>query len=293
MAELTDPRPVDLSAGARTVIAIKPFNNPARSPLAWNDIGPGMAEALSRKMLNRGDFDVRIQTSLGSMVDQAMALKGEDRAKALREIGISNPEIDFVLTGTVTDFHHTGEMSGDFARRGFFGNKLNEAVTAIFVNVVDLRTGLVRISDHVVATAEAGKTKMADQYRDVAFGSYLFWSTPLGKASNDAIDQLITRLNDFVPRKPLEILVTRKNDSRWLKLAGGRNLGVSEGMIYWLCRKGGIGAPPAAVRDFASNEPIQVRITSVGSNSAEGWMMGMPQTDEDLRFLVVVPDKPL
>jgi curli biogenesis system outer membrane secretion channel CsgG len=292
VAELTDPRPVDLSSGARTVIAIKPFNNPPKSPLGWSDVGPGMAEALSRKLLNQGDFDVRIQTALGEKVERALTQKGEDRVRALRDLGLANPEIDFAITGTVTDFHHTGEMSGDVARRGLLGNKINEAVAAIFINIVDLRTGLVRVSDHVIGTVSAGKTPVAEQYKDIAFGSYLFWSTPLGKASNEAIDRTIKKLRDFMPRKPMEILATRDGDSRWLKLAAGRNQGVDEGRIYWLCRKGAIDAPPMAIIDRATRKPIQVKITSVGPKSAQGWMMGVPPDGEDMRFLVVTPESP-
>lgn len=283
--------PSDLSAPGRTVISLKPFGNPVKSQVGWSDIGPGMSEALSRKLLNKGSFDVRIQTKLGESIDAALKKKGEARTEALKALGVSHPEIDFAVTGSVTDFHHTGEMSGDVGRRNWFGGKKNEAVVAIFLNIVDLRSGLVKMSDHVIGTVDAGKTPIEKQYRDLAFGSYLFWSSPLGKASNKAIDEAVDALEALVPVRAVELLATREGTSRILKVAGGKSHGLDVGNVYIVCAKPAIDGAPTPLIDPVTNDEITARITTVHDKDAEAWMLGVPSSTADTRFLVLVPQE--
>ena len=281
--------PADFTGTHRTIIALKPFSNPVKSHVPWSDIGTGMSEALSRKLLNRGDFDVRIQTDLGKDVETALRLKGEERTQMLRKLGIDNPNIDFAVTGAVTDFHHTRELSGDLRSKGLFGIRQNQAVSAIFLNIVDLRSGLVRMSDHVIGTADAGRSRVDKEYDDIAFGSYLFWSTPLGKASSEAIDRTVETLVKLVPSSAVEIVATREGMSRTLRISGGKARDLKVGADYAVCTKTTLEAKPEPLLDGATGTPIKARILSVDGAEAKAWMLGEPASIADARILVLQP----
>jgi hypothetical protein len=192
----------------RTILLIEHFEGPPAGAVPLTGVGTALSEALRRALLQEAAFEVWIESEPiaggaghGAVPD---GQKNEKRKKiataATGPADEDDPPGDprYVVTGRVTDFHHTGELARDVRRWGLFGKK-KEAIVAVNLTVTDTRTNRIVATDHVKGTASAGWAPSAEVYAGIEMGSYLFWSTPLGRASNKAIDEAADRIIAVVP----------------------------------------------------------------------------------------------
>ena len=266
----------------RTIVAVGEFENPARSPIAWRDIGPGMSDALASALLNHDDFDVWIDAGISRQVAEILRRSPNKRAKGFAQVQTDYPEVHFVITGKVTDFHHTSELPREISRWGIFKRR-NEAVVAINFSVVDLQRQRVVATDHVYGTAGASKTPSKELYQDLEFGSYLFWSTPLGKASREAIERAIDRVIEVLPSQMGEPRILNLIAARKVSVNGGWSWGIIEGRRYYVCTQDDESATLRPVLDPDTRQPLQVRISRVNKESSTAWLLGKKPPDDDLR----------
>ena len=149
--------------GDRTVIAVARCSNPSASQLRWRDVGAGMSDALRRALLIEGEFEVRIDPQIERVLSQS--------APRQQQVDASAGNVDFIVTGKVTDFHHTAALPAQVSRRGLFGTR-SEAVVAIQWSIIDARSRRVVAADHVYGTAKAGTDpQIKEMYSGVALGS--------------------------------------------------------------------------------------------------------------------------
>jgi len=275
----------------RTVVIVGRFDSPSSTPVPWRDIGPGMSDALSRTLLNDQRFDVRINDPLADRIARIVRRDAGNPTSDLLEAGREYREVDFVITGRVTDFHHTAELPGAVQRRGLFAPK-NEAVAAIELSIVDLRTGRVAVADHVLGTARAGGESTRELYADLAFGSYLFWSTPLGKASREAIDKTVGRLRVVMPFRVAELSVSSVEGWRHVTLNGGKIHGIERGQRYFVCIRDEPTGRLIPIRDEVLGTPLQAQITDVSRNTARAWLMGEAPAKANLSRAVLTREQP-
>ncbi len=266
----------------RTIVAVGEFENPARSPIAGRDIGPGMSDALASALLNHNNFDVWIDAGISSQVAEILRRSPNKRAAGFAQIQTDYPEVHFVITGKVTDFHHTSELPREISRWGIFKRR-NEAVVAINFNVVDLQRQRVVATDHVYGTAGASNTPSNQLYQDLEFGSYLFWSTPLGKASRKAIERAIDRVIEILPSQMGEPRILNLVAARKVSINGGWSWGLVEGRRYYVCAQDDDSATLRPILDPDTRQPLQVRINRVNKESSTAWLLGKKPPGDDLR----------
>jgi len=266
----------------RTIVAVGEFQSPARSPIAWRDIGPGMSDALASALLNHDDFDVWIDAGISKQVAAILRRSPTQRAKGLAQVQADYPEVHFVITGKVTDFHHTSELPREVSRWGIFKRR-NEAIAAINFNVVDLQRQRVVAADHVFGTAGISKAPAKELYQDLEFGSYLFWSTPLGKASRKAIERVIDRVVEVLPAHMGEPRILNLIADRKVSITGGWSWGLVEGRRYYVCTQNDDESTLRPILDPDTFQPLQVRINRVNKDSSTAWLLGKKPPDEDLR----------
>lgn len=267
----------------RTIVAVGQFQSPARSPVAWRDIGPGMSDALASALLNHNNFDVWIDAGISRQVAEILRRSPTQRAKGFAQVQSDYPEVHFVITGKVTDFHHTSELPREVSRWGIFKRR-NEAVVAINFNVVDLQRQRIVATDHVYGTAGVSKTPSKQLYQDLEFGSYLFWSTPLGKASRQAIERTIERVIEVLPSQMGEPRILNLIAARKVSINGGWSWGLVEGRRYYVCTQdddAGLALRP--VLDPDTRQPLQVRISRVNKETSTAWLLGKKPPGDDLR----------
>ncbi|MHC4422852.1 MAG: CsgG/HfaB family protein, partial [Planctomycetota bacterium] len=213
----------------RTVVAVAEFANPDSPQLDWPDVGLEMTKALRRTIYNNGKFEVRIAPEIEQKVSMPGFLKSEGPVSG------SPVEVDYVIVGKVTDFHHTAALPKDASRWGLFGRR-KEAVVAIEWRIVDVRARRVVAADHSYGTAEASRKKSIDElYAGLNVSAYLFWNTPLGRAAHMAVDNTIERMRELLPsREGGQPTVLQVMGPREVSIKGGWKWGLAEGQELYV-----------------------------------------------------------
>jgi len=278
-----DDGPVSRDHSSQRVVVIGHFQSPPH-PLQWPDVGPGMGNALARTLLNHGDFEVWINPHLARRVEALTDMSPKERARQLAEIRDAFPEVRLVVTGRVTDFHHTNDVAT--------GAKGGLAVVAIQLDVFDLELGRVVASDHVHGAAPAPDVPSPELYTGVSFDSYLFWSSPLGKASDQAVRESMDVLNRVVPTRDDSIRIVRQIDPRRVRIAGGAEQqldGHRKYYVYLLDEATDVLEP---VLDRDTRLPLEARIERSGRIATTAWLLGEKPSELDLRGAVLREQAP-
>jgi len=276
----------------RATLVIGRFANPGSASVGWSDIGKGITDALSRAMLNDRTFDIRINPELAAKLEPVVTGSRGSQTAELEKFARTHPEIDYVVLGKVTDFHHTNNLSRDVARRGLFGRK-TEAFVAIKFNIVDLNEKRVIAVDHIYGAAGADGSPADDVYRGITIDSYLFWSTPLGKASREAIEKARARLAQQAPSRVGQIVITRLLDARRVEIAAGRNWGLAIGQEYYVSSRSIEDGSLAPVLDRHTSQPVKAVVREVDEAAARAWLVGQQAAEIDLRGAVLTRQMPI
>jgi len=191
-APAADPGPSRRTSeiGAGNVVAIAPFVDRSSNPIGWSDLGEAMTDVVVRALRNDALVDVRFY-------EGQLPQDPRQRAELVRE---AFPDVDYLVVGEITDFNHTDHVAeGSLRRLGIFGRR-REAFSAINLEVLGLDRLDVALQDHVYGTAEVPRDiEMPGAYANLGPRSYLFWSTPLGQATREALDETIARIETLPP----------------------------------------------------------------------------------------------
>ncbi|MCP3903541.1 MAG: hypothetical protein GY715_07880 [Planctomycetes bacterium] len=275
--------PVSRDHSAQRVVVIGHFQSPPH-PLQWTDVGPGMGNALARTLLNHGDFDVWINPHLARRVEALTDTSPQQRALQLAEIRDAFPEVRLVVTGRVTDFHHTTDVAP--------GVKRGIAVVAIQLDVFDLELGRVVASDHVHGSAPAPDAPSPEVYTGITFDSYLFWSSPLGKASDQCVRESMAVLNRVVPTRDDSIRIVRQVDPRRVQIAGGAEQQLDGERKYFVYVHDEATDALEPVLDRDTRLPLEARIERSGRIATTAWLLGEKPVELDLRGAVLREQAP-
>ena len=266
-------------SATRPIILLGEFDSSANVDSRWSDVAPGIQEAFSRALLKTGKFDVVADAALSNETESALSSYDASRAQSLESVLYSlNTDRAFYVTGKVTDFLHTSDAPESVQRLSWF-KTANDALVAIELTVVDLQTGRTTLSDQIVATVAAGDDA-ADQYGALEFGSYLFWSTPLGKASSEAIDLGVAKLSTIQAATPgVSKIATYEEGTRAVNIKNGKNL--TDGSIYY------VGQLDPATGIYISVEddfgrPLRLRVEKKFWGSHTGWLLSKPAAHESI-----------
>jgi hypothetical protein len=246
---------VGAEAVQKPVVYIETFTVGSGVEQMWSGVGPEMQKAFTRALLKTGKFEVA--TSL-QQAEQSFA--------------------SFSVAAEVTDFMHTSEAPESVRRLSWF-TEANDAIVALDLTTTDLNTGRVVYSDQLVATVAAGDAE-TDQYGTLEFGSYLFWSTPLGEASTNVIDNAVLQLASLRGSTPGVVEITSfEVGSREVNLSGGDLL--DDGGIYY------VGSMDRTSGQFASldddlGRPLRLRVEHHFFGGSTGWLLSVPAEYENI-----------
>ncbi len=254
----------------KPVVAVTEFENRASFSGQWN-LGHGFADVLSTELLDTRRFVVLERRNIGDIVGE-IARQGSElfRSEGRADRGrLRNAQ--YLLRGVITDFTVTGDHGGWFSgpkARAWFGG--SAARVAINVKVSDVETGEIIGSVQTHATARSTFLRAAANYKDLSFGGDAFFRTPLGTATERAIEQAVRKLMKTIPREYWRPYVAETLDNG-VVINGGANVDLSVGDEF-LAREAG-----RPVRDPITGDVIEmlpgavtgrVRITEVRSNAS-------------------------
>lgn len=263
----------------KPVVLLAQFTAGTGVDARWSDIAPEMQQAFARALLKTGKFDVVTDQYIVNQALDAIADTGATRDRALDTVRSTlNTNTAFLVQARITDFLHTSEAPDSVRRLSWF-SEANDAVVAMDMTATDLQVGRVAFSDQIAATVGAGDEE-TDQYGSLEFGSYLFWSTPLGRASTDVLDEGVHQLAGLRGSTPGVVKITAYEvGHRDVKLSGDGYL--DDGGIYY------VGAADAVTGQYISidddlGRALRLRVEKHFFGSSTGWLLSEPAEYEHI-----------
>lgn len=261
----------------KPVILLGEFTSSNNIDVRFSDVAPQMQKAFSRALLKSGRYEVVNDSLLAQQAEDALDAYGNERTQLLQEIthslGTTNA---YVIQGRITDFLHTKDAPESVRRLSWF-EEANDALVAVDLTAVGLQKGRTIYSNQLVATAATGN-EISNQYGDLEFGSYLFWSTPLGKASKEVIDEAVEQLALIRGATPgIATIAAYEEGGRAVEVQGGNAL--EAGGIYYL----GVTNPSTGQYvsvDDDLGRPLRVRIEKGYFGGCTGWLLSEPASYE-------------
>jgi curli biogenesis system outer membrane secretion channel CsgG len=188
----------------KPTVAVMSFENRAPMHMKWN-LGEGLADQLIDRLLNTRRYVVLERQQLHAIFQELK--RAQDNR--FRQTGQPQPgrlkHVRYLVKGTITDFAHTETVEG-FWRLfdwGLFGSS-SYATVAATIYVIDVQSGQIIASDSIEAQIKDSKNKDNTQYDGMAFGSYTFYHTPLGRATNKMLDKAVRSIADTIAERPFQ-----------------------------------------------------------------------------------------
>jgi curli biogenesis system outer membrane secretion channel CsgG len=241
-------------AGNKKIVAVSRFENKTSWSGQWR-LDDGMADQLTDALMQSGEFIVLERETLGDVLDeQDLAASGRAaRSKSAQTGKITSAQI--LIKGAITEFESKSEGSGSgFSIKGFnIGSKSGGAHVGLIIRLIDTTTGQVLESKRVEGKAKSGGFKLGLSIEGVGFGTDSFKKTPLGKATQIAIDNAV----EFIAAK----MRTLPFQGRVIKVSGedvyistGEKYGAAVGETFTVYRRGEELIDPDTGENLGSEE---------------------------------------
>ena len=223
----------------KKLVAVEQFENKAGAASHFN-LGTGMADMLTDALIQSGNFIVLERQAVESVLaEQDFAASGRTtQAGTTAQIG-KMPPAQVLIRGAVTEFQeNTGGGGQGLNIKGFnVGMKRGRSHVAIIIRLIDTSTGEVIDSQRVEGDIEEGGLGFGYSGGDFGFGTSGFDKTPMGKATQIAIDRAVEYVTNRMMSIPWEGKVVTVSNGMII-LNSGSNTGVQVGDRFDILRKG-------------------------------------------------------
>jgi len=221
-----------VAAGQKKIVAVSRFENKT----SWKgqvSLDDGMADQLTDALMQSGQFIVLERQTLSDVTaEQDLASSGRAAASKSAQTGkLTSAQI--LVKGTVTEFESASAGSGTGVGFGGFniGNNRQEAHVGLIIRLIDTTTGQVLDSQRVEGKAASGGVKFGMDVAGVDFGTGAFKKTPLGKATQEAIDNAVNIIASKLKGLPFEARAI-KVDGDDIYVSGGERTGMAVGDVF-------------------------------------------------------------
>jgi len=221
-----------MGATLKKIVAVSRFENKT----SWKgqvSLDDGMADQLTESLVKSGQFVVMERQTLGDVVaEQDLANSGRAQKSQSAQTGkLVNAQI--LVKGTVTEFEN--QSSGSESGVGFGGMKFGMNVAG------------------------------------VGFGTSGFSKTPLGKATQMAIDNAVSIIAAKLKNVPFQARIVKVNGDDEVLISGGQKTGVSEGDVFTIYSVGEALVDPATGEQLGSEleKKGTVKVTKVEEKYAK------------------------
>lgn len=249
--------------GPKKLIAVSEFENKTNVQGQFA-LGTGMTEQLTDALMNSKHFIVLERQDIeGVLEEQNFAASGRATSRGGAQIGKVN-RAQILIKGAVTEFSHQESGGGQgFSYEGVnIDFRSSKAHVAVIIYLYDTTTGQVIDSQRCEGKAEAGGLVWSYSDADLNIGSSGFKATPLGKATQMAIDKAVYFIVKRMSRIPWEgRIVTVKRDTIFVN--AGTSGGIEVGDEFEVYREGEALIDPESGLDLGSEKTYIGRIQIV------------------------------
>ena len=200
--------------GLRKILAVSRFENKSSYTSGGQyHLGDGLADQLTDALIQSEQFVVLERQTLTDVIsEQDMAASGRfQQSRSARTGKLTSAQI--LVKGTVTEFET--KSSGSGTGIGLFGvrvgGKKEEAHVGLIIRLIDTTTGEVLDSQRSEGKAKSGGFKLGLDISGIDFGTEGFQKTPLGKATQVAIDNAVEFIASKLRDMPFQGTIIKVN----------------------------------------------------------------------------------
>ncbi|MGE5238267.1 MAG: CsgG/HfaB family protein [Chloroflexota bacterium] len=219
-------------SGLKKIVAVSRFDNKSSYHGQWH-IDNGMADQLTDALIRSGRFVVLERQTLKDVLDeQDLAASGRAQKSQSAKTGkLTSAQI--LIKGAVTEFEE--RTSGGGAGIGIMGFRLGgrkeDAHVGLIIRLIDTTTGKVLDSQRVEGRAESGGVGLDVYKSGVAFGTDAFSKTPLGKATQAAIDNAVEIIASKLKNVPFQARIIKTSGSE-IYVGASQETGTTVGTVF-------------------------------------------------------------
>ncbi|MBW1852093.1 MAG: hypothetical protein JRJ15_11805 [Deltaproteobacteria bacterium] len=208
----------------KKIVAVSRFENKTKWRGQWQ-LDRGMTDQLTDALIQSGKFVVMERETLNDVLgEQDLAASGRaQKSKSARTGKLVSAQV--LIKGAITEFEEKSGGGGQRIGFGGFsiGQKREEAHVAVIIRLIDTTTGQVLNSKRVEGTAKSGGISWGAKTHGANFGSEGFSKTPLGKATQIAIDNAVAYIASEMENVPFTGKVIKSSGGTIYINAGKRN----------------------------------------------------------------------
>lgn len=214
------------------VVTVTSFENRSGFSGKWN-LGSGMADLLVSELMKSRNFVLVERTHLQTVVEE-LELQKDDHFRPEGKVDTKRlKNAKYLVRGTINDFSQIGGGSlSVFLRSIVFGGKGYRARVALNLTIVDVESGEILHSVQSSGVAHAGEAYVQTKYENVAFAGDAFFSTPLGEATRDAIQEGVIEIIKKMPKVFWEPMIADVPNSKNVFINGGRDRKLVSGTVF-------------------------------------------------------------
>ncbi|MCD6394655.1 MAG: hypothetical protein J7M40_14270 [Planctomycetes bacterium] len=215
----------------KPTVAVMSFENRAPMAMKWN-LGDGLADQLIDRLINTKRYVVLERQQLNAILAELRRTRDKRFSKYGQPDLGQLKHVRYLVKGTITDFGHVETVEG-FWRLfdwGLFGSSSYAEVGAT-IYVVDVQSGQIVDSESVSAKIRDNKDHENVDYSGMAFGSFTFYRTSLGKATSKMLDKAVRKIAKTVADQPYQPKIASFVNNQ-VVINGGRDRRIEVGSVY-------------------------------------------------------------
>lgn len=253
----------DAPKGLKKMIAVVDFEDKTdHSRWHWTgpDPGQGMSDMLVTALVQSGKFRVMEREQLQQVIkEQDLGQSGrvtEQTAPALGKLlGVTA-----IVYGSVSEFGYMASDTGGGIAGIGGGISKTTARVSIDVRMIDTTTGEIILAD--TASDEKSQMGLKLSTEDFSFGHEgKFDQTLVGKATREAIDDLVEKVTDTLSNVPWTGRVVKADPGK-IYLNAGQDVGVTPGMEFNVYRMGEELIDPVTGLSLGTEEELVGRVAA-------------------------------
>ena len=252
------------AAQLKKTIAVSRFEADAAGSEAA--IGTGMADQLADALIKSGDFIVIERQTLEDVInEQDIAASGRSSASQSAQTGKIIPA-QILIKGSITEFDaETSKGGTGLSISGIsLGSSKTTAHVAVVLRIIDTTSGEVLDSVRVEGEARAKGVKFGVEKGGVDFGTEDFKKTPLGEATQIAIDKAVIEIAQKLAEVPFEGRIIKIEGDTIYTNVGARN-GVAAGAVLQVSSPGEELLDPVTGENLGSEKGFEVGTIKIDS----------------------------
>ena len=230
MVRPAKPLPAD---AVPPVISVSSFDNRSNFAGQWN-LGAGMSDLLVSELVESQNFTVVDRKEIGRIVGE---IERQRNAYFRKEGSVAKGRLKgahYLVRGVINDFSQVGGASIWFKVKNLMlGGRGYKARVSLTLTIIEIESGQIVDSVQSAAMVRARHAYATGEYEGVRFGGDLFFSTPLGVATVNAIRLGVRGIVEKLPREPWEPMVAEVSfDGNRIIVNGGTDRGVTVGTVF-------------------------------------------------------------